>query len=50
MKFLFDHDVPDDMAYGLTTLGHEVFRLRELIHPQTIDDEVLRFAAKTTTS
>jgi len=40
MKFLFDHDVPDDMAYGLTTLGHEVFKLRELIHPQTIDEEV----------
>ncbi len=46
MKFLFDHDVPDDMAYGLTTLGHEVFKLRELIHPQTIDEEVLRFAGK----
>lgn len=46
MKFLFDHDVPDDMAYGLTTLGHEVFKLRELIHPQTTDEEVLRFAAK----
>lgn len=46
MKFLFDHDVPDDMAYGLATLGHEVFKLRELIHPRTKDDEVLRFAAK----
>jgi predicted nuclease of predicted toxin-antitoxin system len=46
MKFLFDHDVPDDMAYGLTTLGHEVFKLRELMNPQTIDEEVLRFAAK----
>jgi predicted nuclease of predicted toxin-antitoxin system len=46
MKFLFDHDVPDDMAYGLTTLGHEVFKLREFLHPQTIDEEVLRFAAK----
>lgn len=46
MKFLFDHDVPDDMAYGLTALGHEVFKLRELIDPQTTDEEVLRFAAK----
>jgi predicted nuclease of predicted toxin-antitoxin system len=44
VKFLFDHDVPDDMAYGLATLGHEVFRLRELIDPQTTDEEVLRFA------
>jgi predicted nuclease of predicted toxin-antitoxin system len=34
------------MAYGLTTLGHEVFKLRELIDPQTSDEEVLRFAAK----
>jgi predicted nuclease of predicted toxin-antitoxin system len=46
VKFLFDHDVPDDMAYVLTTLGHEVFKLRELIHPQTTDEEVLHFAAK----
>ena len=46
MKFLFDHDVPDDMAYGLTTLGHEIFKLRELIDPQTEDEEVLRLAAK----
>ncbi len=46
MKFLFDHDVPDDMAYGLTALGHEVFKLRELIDPQTSDEEVLRLAAK----
>lgn len=47
MKFLFDHDVPDDMTYGLTALGHEVFKLRELIDPQTEDEEVLRFAAKS---
>ncbi|HMJ25105.1 MAG TPA: DUF5615 family PIN-like protein [Pyrinomonadaceae bacterium] len=46
MKFLFDHDVPDEMAYGLVALGHEVFKLRELINPQTEDEEVLRLAAK----
>jgi predicted nuclease of predicted toxin-antitoxin system len=46
VRFLFDHDVPDDMAYGVTALGHEVFRLRELLHPQTQDEEVLRFAAE----
>ena len=46
MKFLFDHDVPDDMAYGLTALGHEVFKLRELLHPQTSDEDVLRFAGE----
>jgi predicted nuclease of predicted toxin-antitoxin system len=47
VKFLFDHDVPDDMAYGLATLGHEVFKLRELINPQTNDEDVLRFAAES---
>ena len=46
MKFLFDHDVPDDMAYTLTAMGHEVFKLRELIHPQTTDEGVLRFAGE----
>ncbi|HKP36448.1 MAG TPA: DUF5615 family PIN-like protein [Pyrinomonadaceae bacterium] len=46
MRFLFDHDVPDDMAYGLSAMGHEVFRLRELIHPQTSDEDVLRVAAE----
>ena len=45
-EFLFDHDVPDDTAYGLMALGHEVFKLRELIDQQTTDEEVLRFAAK----
>ena len=46
MKFLFDHDVPDDMAYTLTAMGHEVFKLRELIHPQSTDEAVLRFAGE----
>jgi len=45
VRFLFDHDVPDDMAYGLAAMGHEVFKLRDLI-PQTPDEDVLRFAAE----
>lgn len=46
MKFLFDNDVPDDMAYSLETLGHEVVRLRE-IAPATLPDEsILRLAAE----
>jgi predicted nuclease of predicted toxin-antitoxin system len=46
VRFLFDHDVPDDMAYSLETLGHEVVRLRE-IAPATLSDEsVLRLAAE----
>jgi predicted nuclease of predicted toxin-antitoxin system len=31
---------------GLTALGHEVFKLRDLINPQSTDEEVLRLAAK----
>jgi predicted nuclease of predicted toxin-antitoxin system len=46
VKFLFDHDVPDDMAYTLTAMGHEIFKLRELIHPETTDEQVLRFAGE----
>jgi len=46
VKFLLDHDVPDDMSYGLTAMGHEVFKLPELIDPQTTDEAVLRFAGE----
>jgi len=46
VKLLFDHDVPDDTAYGVSAQGHEVFRLRDLIDPQTPDYEVLRYAAE----
>ena len=45
MKLLFDHDVPDDTAYGLAAQGHEIIRLRKVIDPQASDEEVLRFAA-----
>lgn len=40
MKFLFDHDVPDETAYGLVAMGHEVFKLRELISPLSADEDV----------
>lgn len=46
MKLLFDHDVPDDTAYGLRAQGHEVFKLRDLIDLRTKDEDVLRFAAE----
>jgi len=45
VKLLFDHDVPDDTAYGLSAQGHDVIRLRDVIDPQASDEEVLRFAA-----
>jgi predicted nuclease of predicted toxin-antitoxin system len=44
VKFLFDHDVPDDMGFSLKALGHEVVKLRELISPETADKDVLRLA------
>ena len=46
MKFLFDHDVPDDTAYGLAAEGHEIHKLRNLMNPETRDEDVLRFAAQ----
>ena len=42
MKFLLDHDVPDDIAFLLGALGHQVWRLRSLLPITTPDDEVLR--------
>jgi predicted nuclease of predicted toxin-antitoxin system len=46
VKFLFDHDVPDDLAFCLEALGNEVVKLRQL-RPTTIaDDEVLRLATE----
>lgn len=46
MRFLFDHDVPDDLAFCLEALGHEVLKLRQL-RPTTIaDEEVLRLATE----
>ena len=45
MKFLLDHDVPDDLAFSLETLGHEVVKLREVLPVRAADDEVLRQAA-----
>jgi predicted nuclease of predicted toxin-antitoxin system len=46
VNFLFDHDVPDDMAFGLEALGHEVTKLRTLIPPETADEDVLRLATE----
>ncbi|MCZ7638942.1 MAG: DUF5615 family PIN-like protein [Verrucomicrobia bacterium] len=45
MRFLLDHDVPDDLAYSLEALGHEVAKLRELLPITAPDEEVLRLAS-----
>ncbi|HOC58115.1 MAG TPA: DUF5615 family PIN-like protein [Verrucomicrobiota bacterium] len=46
MKFLLDHDVPDDVAFSLEALGHEVIKLREALSVRTPDDEVLSQATQ----
>lgn len=44
MKFLLDHDVPDDLSYLLRELGHEVLRLHDVLPHETADPLVLQFA------
>lgn len=44
MKFLLDHDVPDDLSYLLEQLGHEVVLLRKVLPEDSSDEVVLRFA------
>ena len=44
MKFLLDHDVPDDLTYLLHELGHDVVRLRDVLPTESSDSDVLRFA------
>lgn len=44
MKFLLDHDVPDDLSYLLEQLGHDVTLLREALPGGSSDEVVLRFA------
>lgn len=47
MKFLLDHDVPDDLSYLLEQLGHDVRLLRKTLPGDSSDDAVLRFAHDT---
>ena len=44
MKFLFDHDVPDDLSYLLRQLGHEVTLLRQCLPEDASDPTVFKFA------
>ena len=46
MKFLLDHDVPDDAAFSLEALGHVVLKLRDVLRATAPDDEVLRLAGE----
>jgi hypothetical protein len=38
--------VPDDAAFALESLGHLVFKLREMLPTTTPDEEVLRLAGE----
>lgn len=44
MKFLFDHDVPDDLMHLLRELGHDVTLLREVLPRTSQDSAVLVYA------
>ena len=46
MRFLLDHDVPEDLSYLLGELGHEVILLRNALPGDSSDETVLQFAAK----
>jgi len=47
VKFLLDHDVPDDLSYLLEQLGHTLTLLRQALPGDFSDDAVLRFAHDT---
>jgi predicted nuclease of predicted toxin-antitoxin system len=44
VKFLLDHDVPDDLSYLLEELNHEVTLLRKALPGDSSDEAVLQFA------
>jgi predicted nuclease of predicted toxin-antitoxin system len=44
VKFLLDHDVPDDLSYLLEQLGHDVTLLRKALPRDSSDEAVFRFA------
>jgi len=46
MRFLLDHDVPVDISYSLSELGHEVVRLPEVLDPSAKDEQVLDYASR----
>lgn len=44
MKFLLDHDVPDDVGFSLAVLNHEALKVREVLHGAATDKEVFDLA------
>jgi predicted nuclease of predicted toxin-antitoxin system len=47
VKFLLDHDVPDDLSYLLRELGHDVTLLRRVLPGDSPDEAVLDFASES---
>jgi predicted nuclease of predicted toxin-antitoxin system len=45
MKFLLDHDVPIDISYCLTELGHKVVLLPQVLDTSAHDEQVLSYAS-----
>ena len=46
MKFLLDHDVPQEVAHLLKHWGHAVTLLKEVLHISTSDDEVFAYGCE----
>lgn len=44
MRFLLDHDIPDEVAHVLRHVGHEVTLVREALSSESEDAEVFRLA------
>jgi predicted nuclease of predicted toxin-antitoxin system len=44
VRFLLDHDVPEDLSYLLKQLGHDVTLLREALPENAFDEAVLQLA------
>ena len=44
MRFLLDHDVPEDLSYLLEQLGHDVTLLRKALPADASDEAALQFA------
>jgi predicted nuclease of predicted toxin-antitoxin system len=44
VKFLLDHDVPDDLSYLLEQLGHDVTLVRKVLPGDSSDEAVFQFA------
>lgn len=47
MKFLLDHDVPENLSYLLEQLGHDITLLRKTLPEHASDETVLQLSTST---